>query len=36
VKFQQVVVHSVENWEADVAEQKLTQGTEWTIAIMLD
>jgi hypothetical protein len=26
VKFQQVVVHSVENWEADVAKQKLISG----------
>jgi hypothetical protein len=36
VKFQDVVVHSVENWEANVAKQKLTQETEWTITIMLD
>jgi transposase InsO family protein len=26
VNFQQVVVHSVENWEADVAKQKLISG----------
>src|SRR5246127_626718 len=25
VKFQEVVVHSVENWEADVAKQKLAR-----------
>jgi len=36
VKFQQVVVHSVENWEADVAKQKQPQETEWTITIMRD
>jgi len=36
VKFQQVVVHSVENWEADVVEAKADQETEWTITIMLD
>ncbi|MEO6983068.1 MAG: hypothetical protein ABI072_08135, partial [Edaphobacter sp.] len=36
VRFQGVVVHSVENWEADVAKQEVTQETEWTITIMLD
>jgi hypothetical protein len=36
VKFQKVVVHSVENWDADVAKQKQSQETEWTITIMLD
>jgi hypothetical protein len=36
VKFQQVVVHSVKNWDADVAKQEQSQETEWTITIMLD
>ena len=36
VKFQEVVVHSVENWEAEVANKQLSQETEWTITIMLD
>jgi hypothetical protein len=36
VKFQQVVVHSVKNWDADVAKQKQSQEAEWTITIMLD
>jgi hypothetical protein len=36
VKFQDVVVHSVENWDAEVAKQKQSQETEWTITIMLD
>jgi hypothetical protein len=36
VRFQEVVVHSVENCEADVAKQKLSQETEWTTTIMLD
>jgi hypothetical protein len=34
VKFQDVVVHSVENWEADVCEAKADQETEWTTIIM--
>jgi hypothetical protein len=36
VKFQEVVVHSIENCEADVAKQKHSQEIEWTITIMLD
>jgi len=36
VKFQQVVVHSVENWEAEIASNSDSQETEWTITIMLD
>src|SRR5258708_7034153 len=36
VKFQEVVVHSIENWEAEFAKQKRSQETEWTITIMLD
>jgi hypothetical protein len=36
VKFQEVVVHSIENWEAEVAKQAAAQETEWTITIMLD
>ena len=36
VKFQKVVVHSIENWDADVAKQKQSQETEWTITIMFD
>jgi hypothetical protein len=36
VEFQEVVVHSVENCEADVAKQKLSQEAEWTTTIMLD
>jgi hypothetical protein len=31
-----VVVHSVENWEAEVANNRHLQETEWTITIMLD
>ena len=34
VKFQQVVVHSIENCEAGVAKQQLEQETELTITIM--
>ena len=36
VKFQEVVVHSIKNCEADVAKQKHSQEIEWTITIMLD
>jgi hypothetical protein len=36
VKFQEVVVHSVENWEAEVASNRHLQETEWTTTIMLD
>jgi hypothetical protein len=36
VKFQQVVVHSAKNWEADVAKRQTPQEAEWTITIMLD
>jgi hypothetical protein len=36
VKFQEVVVHSSKNCEADVAKQKLSQEAEWTTTIMLD
>jgi hypothetical protein len=36
VKFQDVVVHSIENCEAVVARQKRSQEIEWTITIMLD
>jgi hypothetical protein len=36
VKFQEVVVHSVENWDAGVAKQQLEQETEWNITIMPD
>ena len=36
VKFQEVVVHSIENCEADVAKQKHSQEIEWTITILLD
>ena len=36
VKFQEVIVHSVENWEAEVAKQQQDQETEWTTTIMLD
>jgi hypothetical protein len=36
VKFQKVVVHSVENCEAEVASNRHLQETEWTITIMLD
>ena len=36
VKCQEVVVHSIENWEAEFAKQKRSQETEWTITIMPD
>jgi hypothetical protein len=36
VKFRQVVVHSVENWEADIANKTQFQETEWTMIVLLD
>jgi hypothetical protein len=36
VNYQEFVVHSVENWEAEFAKTFATQETEWTITIMLD
>jgi len=34
VKFQEVVVHSVENWEAELRTKQSTQETEWKTTII--
>jgi hypothetical protein len=36
VKFQEVVVHSIENCEAEVVSNRHLQEIEWTITIMPD